>query len=282
MRGLSITIGIALALFAMTIFFGSWYTIDQGQRGVILRNGAVVGVAEPGLSFKLPIIDAVVPITVQSQARHYENVMTYSRDQQTATLTVSVNYRLPADQVARIYSEFGGEEGILSRLLDRQVFEEVKVVFGRFNAVSAIQDRERMVTDMQMAVQKAVQGPIVIDSLQVENIDFSDAYEASIEQRMLAEVEVQKVKQNAEREKVSAEIAVIQAQAQADAALAQARADAEAIRIRGEAEAAAIAARGAAIRENPGLIELTTAEKWNGQPPATMVPGSTVPFIGVR
>jgi regulator of protease activity HflC (stomatin/prohibitin superfamily) len=282
MRALTITVGIAVALFFMTVFFGSWYTIDEGERGVILRNGAVVGVADPGLGFKLPVVDTVVPITVQSKARHYENVLTYSRDQQTATLTVSVNYRLPAEQVQRIYAEFGGEEGILNRLLDRQVFEEVKVVFGRYNAVSAIQDRERMVADMQMAVQRAVQGPIIIDSLQVENIDFSDAYEASIEQRMLAEVEVQKVKQNAEREKVSAEIAVIQAQAQADAALAQARAEAESIRIKGEAEAAAIAARGAAIRENPGLVELTTAERWNGQLPATMVPGSAVPFLGVR
>lgn len=282
MRFVGILVGAVIALFALTVFFSSWYTVDQGERAVILRNGAIVGVAEPGLSFKLPIIDTVVLINVQSKARHYENVLTYSRDQQTASLNVSVNYRLPADQVARIYAEFGGEDGILNRLLDRQVYEEVKVVFGRYNAVSAIQERERMVADMQMAVQKAVQGPILIDSLQVENIDFSDAYENSIEQRMLAEVEVQKVKQNAEREKISAEIAVIQAQAQADARLAQAKAEAEAIRIKGEAEAAAISARGAAIRENPGLVELTTAEKWNGVLPQTMVPGSTVPFIGLR
>jgi regulator of protease activity HflC (stomatin/prohibitin superfamily) len=156
MRFVGILVGAAIALFALTIFFGSWYTVDQGERAVILRNGAIVGVAEPGLSFKLPIIDTVVPINVQSKARHYENVLTYSRDQQTASLNVSVNYRLPADQVERIYAEFGGEDGILNRLLDRQVYEEVKVVFGRYNAVSAIQERERMVADMQMAVQRAV------------------------------------------------------------------------------------------------------------------------------
>ena len=34
-----------------TLFFGSWYTIDQGERGVHLRNGAVVGSADPGLGF---------------------------------------------------------------------------------------------------------------------------------------------------------------------------------------------------------------------------------------
>jgi regulator of protease activity HflC (stomatin/prohibitin superfamily) len=130
-----------------------------------------------------------------------------------------------------------------------------------------------------MAIQKAVVGPIIVESVQIENIDFSDAYESSIEARMLAEVEVQKVRQNAEREKVQAEIAVIQAQAQADSKLAQAKADAEAITLRGNAEADAIKAKGAALRDNAGLIALTQAEKWNGQLPTTMVPDSTVPFM---
>ena len=42
------------ALFGFIVLMSSWYTIDQGERGVILRNGAVVGTAEPGLNFKAP------------------------------------------------------------------------------------------------------------------------------------------------------------------------------------------------------------------------------------
>ena len=60
--------------------------------------------------------------------------------------------------------------------------------------------------------------------------------------RMQAEVEVQKLHQNAEREKVQAQITVTQASAQADAVRAQAQAEAEAILLRGEAEAKAIRA----------------------------------------
>jgi regulator of protease activity HflC (stomatin/prohibitin superfamily) len=198
--------------------------------------------------------------------------MVYSRDQQTADLYVSVNYRIASDQVEQIYSEFGGREGIVNRLLDRQVPEEVKNVFGQFNAVTAIQERARLSTEVQNAIQKAVTTPLlIVESVQVENIDFSDAYEQSIEQRMLAEVEVQKVQQNAQREKVQAEIAVIQAKAQADA-----------VKLQGDAEAHAINARGKALRDNPSLVELVQAEKWNGVLPTTMVPGQTVPFINVK
>ena len=267
-------IGVAAILAFLIIFGGSFYTIDQGERGVILRYGAVVGTAEPGLGFKLPMIDTVVKISVQSRAKVYENVNTYSRDQQPANITISVNYRLPADQVDKIYAEYGGEEGIVNRLIDRRLFEQLKNVFGRFNAVTAIQDRAKLNAETEDAIRKFIVGPVVIESVQIENIDFSDAYEQSIENRMLAEVEVQKLQQNAEREKVQAQITVTQAQARADAVRAEAEASAAATRLAGDAEADAIRAKGAALRDNPSLISLTAAEKWTGQLPTTMVPGS--------
>ena len=274
----AVFVGIA----AITVIGGSWYTVDQGERGVMLRNGAITGVSEPGLGFKMPIVDRVVDIDVRSQAKIYENILAYSRDQQTAGLTVSVNFRVPADQAANVYENYGSVERLAGRLLDRQVMDETKNVFGRFNAVTAIQDRSRLVAEVQMAVQESVIGPIIIESVQIENIDFSDAYEQSIEQRMQAEVEVQRVMQNAEREKVQAEIKVIQAQAAADARVAQASAEAEAIMLTGNAEAEAIKARGDALRENPNLIGLVQAERWDGRLPSTMVPNATVPFMDVN
>lgn len=273
--------GVIAGLIGLTILGGSWYTVDQGERGVILRTGAVTGVAEPGLGFKLPLIDRVVDVDVRTQARTYENVMAYSRDQQTASLRVSVNYRIPADQVVNVYTEYGSAENLTTRLLDRQLYEELKTVFGQFNAVTAIQDRARLNAEVQNAVQTSVIGPIVIEGVQIENIDFSDAYEQSIEERMLAEVEVQKIRQNAEREKVQAEIKVIQAQADAEARLAQATAEAEAVRMKGEAEAEAIKARSEALKSDPMLIDLVRAERWDGKLPTTMVPGSAVPFMNV-
>lgn len=126
MSGKIIATSVAAAMFGLvglTVLGGSWYTVDSGFRGVQVRNGAVTGTAEPGLGFKMPLIDKVIDISVQSQARQYTDVATYSKDQQTAMLAISVNYRFPADQVEAIYTNFGGEEGVLSRLLDRQVFD---------------------------------------------------------------------------------------------------------------------------------------------------------------
>ena len=132
-----------------------------------------------------------------------------------------------------------------------------------------------------------------IVSVQVEDIQFSAAYEQSVEDRMLAQVEVERLRQNAQREKVQAEIRVTQANAERDANIAKAQgeaerirleaeAQAEAVRIQGEAEAEVIKQKGEALRDNPNLVELTKAEKWNGELPSTMVPGTATPFVNVK
>ncbi|MBA8838370.1 prohibitin family protein [Ochrobactrum sp. RH2CCR150] len=293
MRYIPTAVAGFVGLVLLSIILGSWYTIDEGERGVILRYGAVAGVAQPGLGFKVPMIDTIVRVSVQSKAAIYNQMEAYSRDQQPATMNLSVNYRIPPDRVEEVYANYGGEDGLLSRLVERRVFEESKTVFGKFNAVTAIQERSRLNQEIAEAIQNSVRGPVVVDSVQIENIDFSDAYEQSIEQRMLAEVEVQRLRQNAEREKVQAEITVTQAKAQADARRAeaeaqadavrlQAEADSEAIRLRGEAEATAIKARGDALRDNPGLVSLTQAERWNGQLPSTMLPNSSIPMLNLN
>lgn len=292
-RIVSIAVGALIGLVVLTTLLGSWYTIDEGERGVLLRNGAVIGVATPGLGFKLPWIDSVVRISVQDRKITYPEVQSYSRDQQPASMQVSVNYRMLPDQATEIYQRFGSEEALVSRLIDPRVNEELKTIFGQFNAEAAIRDRGRLNLEVMEAIAKAVAGPVAIDGVQIENIDFSDAYEQSVEQRMLAEVEVAKLRQNAEREKVQAQITVTQAGANADAVRAAAAAnadavraaagaEAEAIRLRGDAEASAIRARGDALRENPNLIGLVQAERWDGRLPSTMLPGSAVPFLNVN
>jgi regulator of protease activity HflC (stomatin/prohibitin superfamily) len=56
----------AIGLIALVAIMGSWYTVDQTERAVLLRNGAVVGTAQPGLGFKIPVIDSVEKISVKT------------------------------------------------------------------------------------------------------------------------------------------------------------------------------------------------------------------------
>src|SRR5216684_3487725 len=263
-------VGAAIAgVVVLIALLGSWYTVDQTERGVLLRNGAVIGTAQPGLGFKVPLIDGVEKI--------------------------SVNLRASPDKVSDLYAKFGLLDTAVNQVVSPVVNQQVKVVFGRYTAVKAIQERGALNSSIKDAITDTLKYDpmIIIESVQLENIEFSANYLHSIEQRMLAEVEVQKLQQNAEREKVQAQITVTQANAKANAVRAEAQANADAtrlngearasnIKITGEAEAAAIEARAKALGTNPNLVTLVQAEKWNGVLPTTMVPGSAVPFVSLK
>lgn len=250
-------IGVVVVLLAAT----SIYTVDQGERGVILRLGAVIGEAEPGLGLKLPLLDRVEYISVQSQKTSYDDVKTYSRDQQPATLRVSLNFHITDPRT--VYTEYKSAQGLIDRLVTPQIYTWSENVFGQFNAASAVQDRAKLNAELAIALRKVIRGPLAIESVQIENIDFSGKYEQAVEARMEATVKQQ--------------------QAEAEAAATRIRADASAyaVKVKGDAEASAIRARGDALHDNPGLPALVTAEKWDGHLPTTMVPGGSVPFLSV-
>ena len=260
---------VLIAIVAVYILFASWYTVDQGERAVVLRLGATVGVAEPGLHFKLPWVDSIRMVTVQNQNRRYQALEAYSRDQQPANLTVSVTFVVV--EPLEIYSQYGDLDTAVTRLIDPRVTSGVKTIFGQYDAVRAIQERAGLNVDVGDAITSAITGPINIISIQIENIDFSDAYEQSVEQRMLAQVEIQRREQNLRTTEVEAQIARTKAQGEA-----------EATRLRGDAEAAAIRARADALRANADLVQLQAVEKWDGKLPTTMVPSTALPFINLQ
>jgi regulator of protease activity HflC (stomatin/prohibitin superfamily) len=283
---------VIVLLALMAALLGSWYTIDQGDRGVLLTNGALSSVVDPGLHFKMPWFQHVEKISLRQQVLKWgcENsndcsglpaMQAYSRDQQPADMRVTVNFHVPAAEVSNVYTNYGSIEALADRVIARKAPQEIKTVFGQYDAVSVIQNRAKFNKDVADAIAAVTDGPVMVDSVQVENIDFSDAYEEAVEARMTAQVEVQKQEQNLQQEKIKADIAVTQAQGRANSVKAEADASAYKTKVEGEATAEAIKNRAAALANNPLLVELTKAEKWDGQLPTSMIPGSTVPFLEI-
>lgn len=288
----SMALAAIAGFFMLTILFGSWYTIDETERGVLLRNGAFVRVVQPGLGFKMPWIESVYRIDMKTHTYTYgkdektgfSTMEAYSLDQQPAKMRVSVTIHIKPDKVAEMYSRFAGDYNVaVSRSVVPNLYAQTKVVFGRYTAQRAISERGQLNTAAKAALAESMSyDPVFeIEGVQIEDISFSGDYIRSVEQRMQAEVEVQRLRQNLEREKVQATIVVTQAQAQADSTVARAKAEADAIKLRGDAEAQAIQARGKALGENPSLVALVQAEKWNGILPQTMIPGGSVPMLAL-
>jgi len=261
------------------LLYSTYFTIDQGERGVILHWGAIVGEAEPGLHFKIPVVTTVEKISVQIQKMPFEKseavdarMESYSRVQQPARIALSVNYHVTG--VSAVYSQYGSLANMESRIIAPKAFEQLKNVFGQFDAADAIQKRAALNAQVYNAIRGAVRGPVVIDSVQIEDISFSQQYEAAVEARMQAIVKQQQAEADKQKRIIDADASAYEVKAAADAKAHQ-------IEVQGKAEAGAIQARGDALRNNPSLPTLVAAEKWNGVLPSTMVPGNTVPFLNI-
>lgn len=264
-----VLLGILVVLFGIN---GTWYTVEQGERGVLLRFGQAVGSEGPGLHFKLPFVEDVVKMSVREQKESFKTEA-YSQDQQPATVAVSVNYRLPEGNVMPIYGRFG--QDYASILIDTQLPRRLKEVFGRFSAQSMIQDRTKLGMEVEKSLEAALDGRgIQIVSVQVEDVSFSEAYETAVENRMKSVVAQYQAEAEKQQRITNADAAAYEVKAAADA-------QAHAIEVKGDAEAHAIKARAEALQSNPNLVTLTAAEKWNGILPTTMVPGGATPFVSV-
>ena len=261
---------VALGLMGM-------YTIEQGYRGVVLRFGKVIDVADSGMHFKIPFVDTVHKMSVRT-VKLTNKIAVYSKDIQGAEVVISMNYHLSPDKVQDIYTVNGLNYD--EKIIYPQMSAKPKDVFGKYNAVNIVQTREALTSEIQRELEKKFENTgIVIESVQIENIDFSDAYENSVEERMKAEVEVQKVQQNLAREKINADMMRAKAQGEADARLAQAQAQAKSIELVGKAEAEAIRAKSEAMRDNPNYVQMLQAEKWDGKLPSTMLPNNAMPIL---
>ena len=123
---------------------------------------------------------------------------------------------------------------------------------------------------------------ITVSAVSVENIDFTDAFEAAVEAKQVATQDKQKAqtlqeqqtmeaRQAAEREKI---------QAAAEAEKLKISADAEAYSITTKAEAEATANKMIAESITPDLIDYTQAQTWDGKLPATyMGSGDGIPIV---
>lgn len=262
----------------------TFYTVDETERAVVLSNGAFDSVAGPGLHYKRPFIDSTIEISIASHKAEFENLEAYSKDQQPATMVVTVTYKILPTQVEELYRRYKSVEGVESQVIGPKVREQLKNTFGEFTAETAISQRPLLNSKVAKQVHEAILGleaPVEVTSIQVEDLRFSRGYLEAIEERMKARVEAERYSSELDKQKIQASIAIEQSRGRAESRRQEALADADATRLRGEAEAGAIKARAEALGSNPLLVELIKAEKWNGILPSTMIPGGATPMISI-
>ena len=64
---------IPIVLILMVVLYSSVYVIEEGTRGVVLRFNKIIGLSEPGLHFKMPMVDSIKTIDAKIQTTNSSN-----------------------------------------------------------------------------------------------------------------------------------------------------------------------------------------------------------------
>lgn len=247
-KGLNVgfVIGCIIGILVLSVVLGSFYVVQDGNRGIVFRFGKITDVVDGGLHFKIPFSDSVKIVDVRTQAASADS-QAGTKNMQSATTRVSVNYHLVPSQLQDTYTKFGIDD-LDKRIIDPRIQDIVKAVVARYDAEELLLKRDEVSKNISTELAKSLGSyNLAVEGVQVTNFSFSSDFTKAIEAKQTSEQYAKKAVNDLERVKV-----------EADQAIAQAKGQAEAIRIQAEA-----------IRQQGGeeYVRLKAIEKWSGELP---------------
>lgn len=249
---------IGVAALLLFIFINPFVLVKAGERGVVLKWGAVTDrVLDEGIHWLWPVVYDFerMDVTIQKEER---KTQASSKDMQVVTTLVTINYHLDPPSVNRIYQTMRQEYS--TRKVQPAIEEFVKKTMAQFTAEELITQREQVKQGIRLALADSLKlNGIMVDDIFMTDFQFSKKFDAAIEAKVEAEQRALTAKRDLERVKFEAKQKI-----------EQARAKAEAIRI----QARAITQQGG--RE---YVNLRAIDKWDGKLPTQMIPAASVPFL---
>lgn len=250
-----------LGILLLILLFGMIYTIEAGERGVLLTFGKPdLDAKGEGIHFKIPIVQKVQKMDVKTQ-KYEADLTAASADLQDVNTKIAINYRITADRVPEIYREIG--LNYADKIIYPVEQEVNKAITARFTAVELVTKRDEVRNEMKNLLTERLQARgIVVEEVSIVNFAFSPSFTAAIENKVTAEQNALAAKNKLEQIKYEADQRVAQAEGEAQAIAAQA----EAIRAQGGTE----------------YVQLQAIAKWDGKLPQYNIGGGAVPFINIQ
>jgi regulator of protease activity HflC (stomatin/prohibitin superfamily) len=233
--------------------------VPVGYRGIATRLGNVTGkIRGQGIFFKVPFIEGNKNIEVRVQ-KEETTATAASKDLQSVTAKVALNFRVEPERVVSLYQEIGMD--YKERRIIPALQESVKATTAKYTAEELITRRAEVRDGIKLAIsEKMGNNGIFVEDFNIVDFDFSESFNKAIEAKVTAEQDALAAKNKLEQVKYEAEQRV-----------AQAKGEAEAIKIQSEA----IQAQGG---EN--YVQLQAIKQWKGDVPQYMM-GNAVPFINL-
>ncbi len=275
--GTPVIIGSVVAALLLTTVASGLVFIDPEQRGVVISALAPGGYRPdalvPGLHWIIPFAERVQTYDIsrhtytmssspaEGQVQGNDSVEARTKDGQQIFIDASVIYSVDPTQIVPLHIAWQDrfEDGVV-RPLARGTIRDTASQYGVDEIVSTKRvELENTITQVLDAGLK--QNDLLLVDFVLRDIRFSDQYAAAVEQKQIAQQQVQEAAFVVDRKKQEAEQARVTAQGQADAAVIAAQGEAQATVLEAQANAQALTLEGDALKGRTDALTFRYIDK---------------------
>ena len=278
-------VGLILLVFGL-----SYFQVEEGEKAVLKRFGAVVGeTLDAGPHFKIPVADKVIryrtiqlvyetsdnPDTSQADYRDF-SVDTMTEDGQRIKVRFTVVFHIDGAQIEEIVRNIGTEQEVVEKIVKSNARSEGRNVPKKFLASDLYGEN---IYKAQEALFKQLEpiylaNGVILDEVLLRDIGFDENLAQALE-----------AKQIALENQVTAQRQIAVKEAEAQQLIAAAKGQAESDIVKAEAQAKAISLIQAELGKSPqyneyilakGIADGTTGIEW-GFLPSEMMPLVNIP-----
>ncbi len=272
-----------VVLIFLYLAASSFVVVDAGYVGVVKRLGAVQPEFLPeGFHFKAPFVDVVQKFDVRL-SKAESDAGASSKDLQMVRTKIAVQYSMNAALMPMTLQRIGTRLVVEKTLVDPAIMESVKAITALYTAEQLITKRDEVKNRIQAQIdsflnetlrEKELIGSLTIANIAITDFDFSAEFNRAIEEKVRAEQEALKAKNEKLKRVTQAEAAAAEKTLAADAMAYE-------IEVQSKARADAIEREAKALKDNPQLIQLRIAEKWNGVLPR-FTGSEAIPLLSIE
>lgn len=259
-----------IVVILLIVVFNCFTIVNEGFIGVKYQFGRITeDNLQAGLNFCIPFIEEIDQVDIRDQI-YSVNANAYTSDTQSVqNLQLKLNYRYSSAMLSNIIRETG-INNVENKLLVPNVAKIAKDAIGKVKAEDLVQTRSEVQATIQNKLTEVLNPyGIIVTAFAIENLDFDPAFEASIQEKVIAAQDALKMENKTREKEEEAKQIVIAAQADADSQVAIA-----------EAEAQAIALIEEQLANSPNYIDYYKLQKWNGVLPQVIGDGVN-PFVAL-
>ena len=214
----------------------SFHQVEAGQVAVVKSLGKVVGTRHPGTYFDFHLVNEYTYFDTTIQKLDVSTA-SYSSDAQTMEIQMTIQYKIDATKAENILTEYTNMTSLAQRI-EKVADDNVKTVLSQYTAMKIIETRAKISPEVESVIKNEVDDKyyVTVTAVNLTDIQFTDEFEKSVENKVIAEQEkeaaITKAEQELEVAKLEAEAKIVAAQGDAESQKIIASATAEAMAIK--------------------------------------------------